>query len=59
MDKEALWHTFARTGRVEDYLRYRGVDPIPTITNSVKEGSGYDHRPKTTSDDRRADSAGI
>ena len=26
MKRLDLWDAFARTGRVEDYLRYRGVD---------------------------------
>ena len=58
MDDNKLWNTFAATGRVEDYLRYRGVT-LPDATNSVKEGSGYGHRPQTASDDRRPDSQGV
>ncbi|MDD4413623.1 MAG: hypothetical protein PHR14_03585 [Oscillospiraceae bacterium] len=26
MNKYDMWDAFAKTGRVEDYLRYRGVD---------------------------------
>lgn len=26
MKRYDMWDAFARTGRVEDYLRYRGVD---------------------------------
>lgn len=58
--KDKLWHTFATSGRVEDYLRYRGIDPLPPAINGVQEEeSGYGNRPKTASDDRRPDSAGI
>ncbi len=60
MDKWKLWHTFETSGRVEDYLRYRGIDPAETATNSVREEApSYGDRPKTTSDDRRIDSAGL
>ena len=58
MDKDTLWHTFTQSGKVEDYLRYRGV-ALPRVTNSVKEESGYGHRPQTASNDRRPDSAGV
>ena len=57
MDNDKLWHTFAATGKVEDYLRYRGVT-LPGASN-VKEESGHGNRPKTASDDRRPDSQGI
>ena len=60
MDKQKLWHTFAASGKVEDYLRYRGIDPMPQAVNGVQEEeSGYGDRPKTASDDRRLDSAGV
>ena len=58
MDKDALWHTFAHSGKIEDYLRYRGVR-LPEPQNGVKEGSGCGHRTQTASDDRRSDSAGV
>ena len=59
MDKDTLWNTFALSGKVEDYLRYRGVD-IPRATNTVeREESGYGHTTQTASDDRRPDSAGV
>ncbi len=55
MEKDRLWHTFARSGRVEDYLRYRGIELPDTATNSVqKEETADGHRPKTASDDRRS-----
>lgn len=60
MDKDKLWHAFTHSGRVEDYLRYRGIDLMPRATNGVQEEeSGYGERPKTASDDRRPDSAGV
>ncbi len=58
MDKEALWQHFAHSGKVEDYLRYRGID-LPRATNCVKEESGDGQRTQTASDDRRPDSAGV
>lgn len=57
MDKDKLWHTFAVTGKVEDYLRYRGV-ALPGAIN-VKEESGHGNRPQTAFDDRRPDSQGV
>lgn len=59
MNKEKLWHTFTHTGRVEDYLRYRGVELTQRATNSIQEEVSYGDRPKTASDDRRPDSAGV
>ena len=59
-DKDKLWHTFAQSGKVEDYLRYRGLVPASRGENSVKkEESGYGNRPQTASDDQRPDSAGV
>ena len=56
MDKGRLWHTFTHSGRVEDYLRYRGILPEQRATDSVQEeASAYGERTKTASDDRRAD----
>lgn len=58
MDKKKLWHTFTHSGKVEDYLRYRGIVMTPRATDSVvEEESGYGERLKTASDDRRPDSA--
>ena len=59
MEREKLWHTFAQSGRVEDYLRYRGIDLTSRATNSMQEEGSYGHRPTTASDDRRSDSAGV
>ncbi len=58
MEEEALWRAFAQSGRVEDYLRYRGLVP-GAATDLVQEGEAYGSRPKTASDDRRPESAGI
>ncbi|MBR3779248.1 MAG: hypothetical protein IKL13_05960 [Clostridia bacterium] len=58
MDKRRLWYNFTHSGKVEDYLRYRGIAVTQRATDSIQEeGSGYGERPKTTSDDRRPDSA--
>ena len=60
MDNKKLWHTFTHSGKVEDYLRYRGIVVTPHATDSVaEEESGYGICPKTASDDRRSDSAGV
>jgi hypothetical protein len=58
MDTMKLWHTFTHSGKVEDYLRYRGIAVTQRATDSIQEeGSGYGECPKTASDDRRPDSA--
>lgn len=58
MDKKKLWHTFTHSGKVEDYLRYRGIVVTPGATDSIGgEESDYGKRSQTTSHDRRSDSA--
>lgn len=57
MDKRKLWHTFTHSGKVEDYLQYRGIVVTPRATDGIEEESGYGICPKTASDDRRSDSA--
>ena len=58
MDKKKLWHTFTYSGKVEDYLRYRGIVVTPGATDSIGgEESDYGKRSQTTSHDRRSDSA--
>ena len=58
MDKKKLWHTFTHSGKVEDYLRYRGIVVTPGATDSIGgEESDYGKRSHTTSHDRRSDSA--
>ncbi len=60
MDQDKLWHNFVHSGKVEDYLRYRGIDPVAQSVNCVKkEESGYGNRPQTASNDRRPDSQGV
>ena len=60
MNEQDLWRIFTGTGRVEDYLRYRGVVFPENATAGIgKEASVYGDRPKTASDDRRPDSAGV
>ncbi len=48
---EPLWDRFRTTGRVEDYLRYRG---IPAAQNSAAKEETTAHAP----DNRRADHPG-
>ena len=58
MDNKKLWHTFTHSGKVEDYLRYRGIVVTPGATDSIGgEESDYGQRSQTTSHDRRSDSA--
>ena len=58
MDKKKLWHNFTHSGRVEDYLQYRGIVVTPRATDGLQEEeSGYGNGSKTASDDRRPDSA--
>ena len=60
MDKKKLWHTFTHSGKVEDYLQYRGIVVTPRATDSLQEEeSGYGNGSKTASDDRRPDPAGL
>lgn len=57
MDKRKLWHTFTHSGKVEDYLQYRGIAVTQRATDGIQEEeSGYGIRPKTASDDRWPDS---
>lgn len=60
MDKKKLWLAFTHSGKVEDYLRYRGIDVTQRATDSMQEEeSGYGRHSKTAFDDRRSDSAGV
>ena len=59
MNERELWHTFEQSGRVEDYLRYRGISVIAP-TNTVEEAKrAYGEQPKTASDDRRPHRTGL
>lgn len=45
-EKDPLWQAFAQTGKVEDYLRYRGVmsaskEEVPYGRNSDCHGPDY------------------
>lgn len=55
MEQEKLWAVFQKTGKVEDYLRYCGIDIYENGTDSVAGSNG-----ETTneSDHRRTDRAG-
>lgn len=59
MDKGKLWHTFTHSGKVEDYLRYRGITVTPRATDSIQEEGGGNGGSKTASDDRRTDPASL
>ena len=51
MEQEKLWATFQKTGKVQDYLRYCGIDLPETAENSVAEAKEKPHE----TDNRRAD----
>ena len=60
MDNKKLWHAFTHSGKVEDYLKYRGIVVAPRATDSIaEEESDHGICPKTASDDRRPDSASV
>jgi len=46
MKRYDLWDAFAKTGRIEDYLRYRGVDVynLKNMKNSKEEPQRDDNR---------------
>lgn len=48
MKRDDMWDAFAKTGRIQDYLRYRGVD-VYEVTD--REG-------KRRHDNRRPDHTG-
>lgn len=51
MDQDKLWATFQKTGKVQDYLRYCGVDVYGSGENSVESKQEKQHE----TDDRRVD----
>ena len=53
MKRRDLWDAFARTGRVEDYLRYRGVDIY-----DAADRKGLEANARHETDHRRADYPG-
>ncbi|MBR2407019.1 MAG: hypothetical protein IKB04_08305 [Clostridia bacterium] len=53
MDQEKLWATFQKTGKVEDYLRYCGID---VYTNTVAEE--HNGEPVHEDNHRRTDHSG-
>ena len=38
------WNAFVHTGRIEDYLRYRGVDIYGVMAGKEKRQDAADHR---------------
>lgn len=56
MKDQELWNQFSLTGRVEDYLRYRGVI-FPQGAENVVKGDDAHGGDKTASHDRRIDPA--
>lgn len=56
MDQEKLWATFQKTGKVEDYLRYCGIDVYAAGANSTAEEENGET--VNEADHRRTDRAG-
>lgn len=54
MKRYDMWDAFAKTGRIEDYLRYRGVDIYDRQYVQALRYKEDEHR----HDDRRADHQG-
>jgi oligoribonuclease (3'-5' exoribonuclease) len=52
MKRYDLWDAFSKTGRIEDYLRYRGVD----VYNLKNVNRGREERERN--DNRRPDNQG-
>lgn len=44
MKRGDLWDAFATTGRIEDYLRYRGIDIYNPPPKEKKEHADNDRR---------------
>ncbi len=57
-ENERLWRRFAHTGRVTDYLRYRGVIAPDTVAQ-VKGEQTFGQRNEAAPDHRGTDPAGI
>ena len=55
MDQDKLWATFQKSGKVEDYLRYCGID-ICDAESSVRNTP--DGEATNEADHRRTDRAG-
>ncbi len=58
MKRDNYWSAFAKTGRVEDYLRYCGVDIYETGTSAVSPPRPREEKPPYASDNRRPDHPG-
>lgn len=56
MDQEKLWAVFQKTGKVEDYLRYCGIDMYSAGTNTVADTATQEEPYER--DHRRTDRAG-
>ena len=54
MDQEKLWATFQKTGKVEDYLRYCGIDVYGGMNSVADEANG---EAEYETDHRRTDRA--
>lgn len=53
MEQDKLWAAFQKSGKVEDYLRYCGIDTFNTGTNAVLEKPPKEGQNET--DNRRTD----
>lgn len=52
MDNKELWDAFKKTGRIADYLRYRGIEVFSGPAPKQEEGTMRE------TDDRRPDHSG-
>lgn len=53
----SLWDAFRMTGRIEDYLRYRGIDIYQTTQPHMTNQAGEERAPHA-GDNRRPDHSG-
>lgn len=56
MEQDKLWAAFQKSGKVEDYLRYCGIDRFDAGTNAVLGESTQEDEHET--DNRRTDNSG-
>ena len=56
MEQDKLWAAFQKSGKVEDYLRYCGIDTFDAGANAVPVQSAQEGQHET--DNRRTDNSG-
>lgn len=48
MEHDDLWDAFKKTGRIADYLRYRGIEVFSGPTPETKEGNAREANDRCT-----------